>query len=83
MMLQSGVLRLKGIVALSDDPERPVVVHGVQHVLHDRRRLDRWPGEDRRSRLVVIGDGISPEATRRLFAAAVQRPRRRLFGAFG
>lgn len=83
MMLQSGVLRLKGIVALSDDPERPVVVHGVQHVLHDRRRLDRWPGEDRRSRLVVIGDGISPEATRRLFAAAVQRPRRRLFGALG
>lgn len=83
MMIQSGVLRLKGIVALSDDPERPVVVHGVQHVLHDRRRLERWPGADRRSRLVVIGDGISAEATRRLFAAAVQRPRRRLFGALG
>lgn len=83
MMLQSGVLRMKGIVALSDDPERPVVVHGVQHVLHDRRRLEHWPSADRRSRLVVIGDGISPDATRRLFAASVQRPRRRLFGALG
>ncbi len=80
MMLQAGVLRLKGIVALSDDPSRPVVVHGVQHVLHERTRPEGWPGGDRRSRLVVIGNGISEEATRRLLAAAVERPaaRRRL-----
>lgn len=74
MMLQSGVLRLKGLVALSDHPGRPMLVHGVQHVLHEKRRLDEWPSDDRRSRIVVLGDGISPEATRRLFSAAVRRP---------
>ncbi len=84
MMLQVGVLRLKGVVALSDDPGRPMVVHGVQHMLHERRRLDRWPSEDRRSRIVVLGDGLSPEATRRLFSAAIRRPlAQRLAGVFG
>jgi G3E family GTPase len=82
MMLQSGVLRLKGLVALSDDPGRPMLVHGVQHVLHEKRRLARWPSDDRRSRIVVLADGISPEATRRLFSAAVHRPvLKRLVGA--
>jgi G3E family GTPase len=82
MMLQSGVLRLKGLVALSDDPARPMLVHGVQHVLHEKRRLARWPSDDRRSRIIVLADGISPEATRRLFSAAVRRPvLKRLVGA--
>jgi G3E family GTPase len=83
MMLQAGVLRLKGLVALADDPGRPLLVHGVQHVLHEKRRLAAWPGQDRRSRIVVLGEGISPDAAGRLFAAAVRRPLvRRLAGAF-
>jgi G3E family GTPase len=83
MMLQTGVLRLKGLVALSDDPSRPMLVHGVQHVLHEKKRLERWPSADRRSRIVVLGEGISYEATRRLFSAAVRRPLvKRLVGAF-
>jgi G3E family GTPase len=48
------MLRLKGIVALADDPERPVVVHGVQHVFHPPVRLDAWPDADHRTRLVFI-----------------------------
>ena len=48
------MLRLKGIVALADDPLRPVVVHGVQHVFHPPVRLDAWPDADRRTRLVFI-----------------------------
>ncbi len=48
------LLRLKGIVALADDLERPVVVHGVQHVFHPPVRLDAWPDSDRRTRMVFI-----------------------------
>ena len=51
----ADLLRLKGIVALADAPERPAVVHGVQHVLHPVELLDAWPTDDRRSRLVLIG----------------------------
>jgi hypothetical protein len=32
-------LRVKGIVALGDDPSRPLVIHGVQHVFHPPVRL--------------------------------------------
>jgi G3E family GTPase len=48
------LLRVKGIVALSDDPDRPVVIHGVQHVFHPPHRLDAWPDADRRTRIVFI-----------------------------
>ena len=52
------ILRLKGIVKLQDDPSRPVVIHGVQHVIHTPQRLKYWPDEDQSSRLVVITRGI-------------------------
>ena len=48
------LLRVKGIVCLAEDPERPVVIHGVQHVFHPPARLPAWPDEDRRTRLVFI-----------------------------
>ncbi len=37
------LLRVKGLAMVSDDPSRPLVVHGVQHVVHPGRRLDAWP----------------------------------------
>ncbi|MEM9472683.1 MAG: GTP-binding protein [Pseudomonadota bacterium] len=49
-----NLLRMKGIVKLADDETRPVVVHGVQHVLHPPERLERWPDADHRTRLVFI-----------------------------
>jgi G3E family GTPase len=49
----ADLLRLKGIVNVADD-DRPVVVHGVQHVFHPPTRLPRWPDQDRRTRLVFI-----------------------------
>ena len=49
-----SLLRVKGIVCLSDDPERPVVIHGVQHVFHPPVRLDRWPDDDHTTRIVFI-----------------------------
>ena len=50
----SGLLRLKGIVNIAECPDRPAVVHGVQHVFHPPVWLARWPSEDRRSRIVCI-----------------------------
>jgi G3E family GTPase len=54
----SDLLRLKGIVNIAESPERPAVVHGVQHVFHPPAWLERWPSADRRSRLVLIGRNL-------------------------
>jgi G3E family GTPase len=52
------MLRLKGLVNIAESPERPAVIHGVQHVFHPPAWLDRWPSGDRRSRLVFIGRNL-------------------------
>jgi G3E family GTPase len=64
------LLRVKGIVALSDDASRPIVVHGVQHVFHAPVRLDNWPDGDHRTRLVFIVKDLSRDFVERFFAAA-------------
>jgi G3E family GTPase len=48
------LLRVKGIVALADDPQRPAVVHGVQHLFHPPVRLAAWPDADHSTRIVFI-----------------------------
>ena len=48
------ILRLKGIVNILESPCRPAVIHGVQHVFHAPAWLDRWPSDDRSSRIVFI-----------------------------
>ena len=63
------VLRMKGIVQLSDDPERPLVIHGVQGVFHPPARLAAWPDGDRRTRLVVITRDLGESFLRDLFGA--------------
>ena len=63
------VLRLKGIVALADDPERPLVVHGVQHIFHPPVRLQSWPDTDHRSRVVCILHELEPSFVERLWAS--------------
>jgi G3E family GTPase len=63
------ILRLKGLLRMADDPSRPVVVHGVQHLFHPPRRLDAWPDEDTRTRMVVIGKGLDADLIRRLYDA--------------
>jgi G3E family GTPase len=63
------LLRMKGIIMLSDDPQRPVVIHGVQHVLHPPVRLDRWPQGEALTRLVFIVKDIEKSAIEELFRA--------------
>jgi G3E family GTPase len=55
-----SLLRVKGIVALADDPARPVVIHGVQHVFHPPTRLAAWPDADHSTRMVFILRDLSP-----------------------
>ena len=55
------VLRIKGILNLQGQ-DRPLVVHGVQHVFHEPVLLPAWPDGDRRSRLVFIVRDLSREA---------------------
>jgi len=64
-----NLLRVKGIVKLAEDPERPVVIHGVQHVFHPPAQLDAWPDEDRRTRMVFIVRDIAPKTISGLFDA--------------
>jgi G3E family GTPase len=73
------LLRVKGLVALADDPTQPVVVHGVQHVFHPPLRLASWPNGDDRTRMVFIVQDVSREAIEALWGAltgapAVDRP---------
>jgi len=63
------ILRLKGLLRMSDDPERPVVIHGVQHLFHPPRRLKAWPDDDRRTRLVVVARDLDVDLIRRLYDA--------------
>jgi G3E family GTPase len=54
----SDLLRLKGIVNLLESPDRPAVIHGVQHVFHPPSWLARWPSDDHRSRIIFITRGV-------------------------
>ncbi|NEU12335.1 GTP-binding protein [Methylobacterium sp. BTF04] len=69
------LLRLKGLVALADEPDRPLVVHGVQHVIHMPVHLDAWPDDDHSSRLVLIVRDLDPAFVTRLWDAFLGRPR--------
>lgn len=68
------LLRVKGLVALAEDPDHPVVIHGVQHVVHVPAVLPRWPSEDRRSRIVFIVDDLERETVEKLWNAFLGRP---------
>ena len=62
------VLRVKGILNVAGT-DAPVVVNGVQHVVHPPIHLAAWPSEDRRSHIVFIVDGLAQEDIERSLAA--------------
>lgn len=65
--LGTNLLRFKAVLQTADDPERPVVMHAVQHTLHKLQRLPKWPSEDRRSRMVFITRSLSKPAVEKYF----------------
>jgi G3E family GTPase len=64
-----NLLRVKGVIALADDLQRPLVIHGVQHVFHPPVRLDAWPDTDHRTRIVFIVKDLNPKLIEGLYAA--------------
>ncbi|MBW9065313.1 GTP-binding protein [Rhizobium herbae] len=70
------LLRMKAIVAMSDNPDRPLILHGVQAVFHPPQRLAGWPDpSDRRTRMVLITKGLPEAFVRDLFDAFTGKPR--------
>jgi G3E family GTPase len=65
----ADLLRLKGIVDIAESPDRPAVIHGVQHVFHSPVFLNRWPSDDRHSRLVFIARDLPREFAEALLDA--------------
>jgi G3E family GTPase len=68
-MRGDDLLRLKAIVALSDRPDQPVVLHGVQHLFHPPVLLPEWPSPDHRTRMVFITRDLPREAIEATLAA--------------
>jgi G3E family GTPase len=69
------LLRMKAVVAMSDRPDKPLILHGVQNVFHTPHRLAAWPDpNDRRTRMVIITKGLDESFVRDLFDAFTGRP---------
>jgi G3E family GTPase len=64
-----NLLRVKGVAKLAEHPDRPVVVHAVQHLMHPPAVLERWPDDDHTTRMVFIVRDIDPHAITALFDA--------------
>jgi G3E family GTPase len=62
------LLRIKGVLDVAGQ-DRPVVVHGVQHLFHPPVQLQAWPSDDRRSKVVFIVRDIERELVERTFRA--------------
>jgi G3E family GTPase len=56
--LGPNLLRVKGLVNVAEEPGRPAVIQGAQHLLHNISWLERWPDSDRRTRIVFITQNI-------------------------
>ena len=54
-----SVLRVKGLLDIGE--AGPILLNGVQHIIHPPNHLERWPDEDHRSRVVFITRGIRSE----------------------
>ena len=60
------LLRMKGIVNVAGEP---VVIQGVQHIIDTPVKMDRWPSDDKDSRLVFIVRNMELDVIRNLFQA--------------
>jgi G3E family GTPase len=63
------LLRVKGVAKLAEHPDKPVVVHAVQHLMHPPAVLERWPDDDHSTRMVFIVRDIDPRTITGLFNA--------------
>ncbi|MBR9973817.1 CobW family GTP-binding protein [Magnetospirillum sulfuroxidans] len=65
-----NILRIKGIVnAIGQD--KPLAIHGVQHVFHPPAALPQWPDGDHRTRIVFITRDFGREAITRMLGGVL------------
>lgn len=65
-----SILRVKGLLNV-EEAERPIVIHGVQHLFHPPVQLEAWPTDDRRTRIVFIVKDLQKDTVQALFDAMV------------
>jgi len=63
-----NLLRVKGLVNVAEQPDRPVVIQGVQQLFGAAESLSEWPSADRRTRIVFIGWKLDRVAVEGLLA---------------
>ena len=66
-----NLLRVKGIIYLSDRPEQPLVVQGAQHVFHPPVFLEGWPFQPKATKLVFIVRNIELKLIEKLWSALI------------
>ncbi len=68
LMCQMGekILRIKGILNVKGH-NCPAVIHGVQHIFHPLRWLEKWPSDNKQSRLVFITKNLKKDTINDLF----------------
>lgn len=54
-----AVLRVKGMLNVGESG--PVVLNGVQHIMHAPEHLPQWPDADQRSHIIFILQAIDPQ----------------------
>jgi G3E family GTPase len=59
--LGEKLLRVKGLVNILEEPGKPAIIQGVQHLLHNVTWLEKWPSDDERTRIVFITQGMPRE----------------------
>jgi G3E family GTPase len=66
------LLRVKGLLNVAGW-EKPIVIHGVQHVFYPPAELGEWPDGDRRSRIVFITRDLPRSGVEKSFHEIVGR----------
>ncbi len=52
------LLRVKGIINIAERSQHPAIIQGAQKIMHSIEWLEKWPTDDRRTRIVFITHGI-------------------------
>jgi len=64
------LLRIKGIINIANRSQ-PIVIHGVQQLLHPPVMLDAWPDDDHQSRIVFITRDIRRQTVEQALTAFI------------
>lgn len=66
-----NLLRVKGLVNVAG-VDRPVVIHGVQHLFHPPATIPAWPDDSRQSRIVFITRDLTRDVIEQTLTALQQ-----------